>query len=153
MVVAGLLGHFVRDGPARALEIEHRDLRRQQRAFDPLPLARHLAFQERDQDAHRGEDAGREVGDRDADAHRPLPRQPGDRHEAAHALGDLVEARPVAVGAALAEPGDAGIDQARVDRLERGIVDAEPLLDVGAEILDHDIGIAHQLPKNLDPVR
>jgi hypothetical protein len=39
---------------------------------------------------------GVEVGDRDADAHRPLARQAGDRHQPAHALRDLVEARPVA---------------------------------------------------------
>jgi hypothetical protein len=117
VVVAGLLRHLVRDGPARALEVEHRDLRRQQRAFDPLALARHLALQQRDQDAHRAENPRRQIGDRDADPHRSLPRQPGDRHEPAHALGDLVEAGPVAIGAALAEARDAGIDQARVDRL------------------------------------
>ena len=64
----------------------------------------------------RAEDAGGEVGDRNADAHRPLAGQAGDRHQPAHALRDLVEARPVAIGAVLAEAGNAGIDQARIDR-------------------------------------
>ena len=55
----------------------------------------------------RSVDAGADVGDRDADAHRPLPGQAGDRHQAAHALRDLVEARAVGVGPVLAEAGDA----------------------------------------------
>ena len=33
-----------------------------------------------------------QVGDRNADPHRPLAGQAGDRHQPAHALGDLIEA-------------------------------------------------------------
>ena len=55
----------------------------------------------------RAEEAGGEIGDRDADAHRALPRQAGDRHQPAHALRDLVEARAGRVGPVLAEAGDA----------------------------------------------
>ena len=124
-------GTSLRDQPARRLEIEHRDLRRQQRAFDPLALARHLALQQRDEDAHRAEDAGRQIGDRDADAHRPLSRQAGDRHQPAHALRDLVEAGAVAIRPALPEARDAGIDEARVERLQRLVVDAEPVFTSG----------------------
>ncbi len=105
------------------------------------PLLGFLALQQRDQDAERREQSGAEIGDRNADAHRPLPRQAGDRHQAAHALRDLIEARPVGVGAVLAEAGNAGIDEARIDLGERLVVDAEPLLHVGAEILDHDVGL------------
>ena len=101
------------------LEVEHRDLRREQRALHPLAFARLLALQQRDEDAHRAEDPGGEIGDRDADAHRTLAGQAGDRHQPAHALGDLIEAGPVAIGAVLAEAGDAGIDQARIDRPQR----------------------------------
>ena len=68
-----------------------------------------------DKDALRAEDAGAEVGDRDADAHRALAGQAGDRHQAAHALRDLVEAGPLRVGPVLAEAGDAAVDDARVD--------------------------------------
>ena len=53
----------------------------------------------------------REVGDRNADPHRPLPRQAGDRHQSAHALRDLIEAGPVGIGPVLAETGNAGVDQ------------------------------------------
>jgi len=46
-----------------------------------------------------------------------LARMAGDRHQAAHALGDLIEARPLEVGAVLAETGDAGEDYLLIDRL------------------------------------
>ena len=52
-----------------------------------------------------------QVGDRDADAHRALARQAGDRHQPAHALRDLVEARPLAIRPVLAEARDAGVDR------------------------------------------
>ena len=57
------------------------------------------------------EQSGAQIGDRDADAHRALSGQTGHRHQAAHALRNLIEARPVGVGAVLAEAGDAGVDQ------------------------------------------
>ena len=77
---------------------------------DVLAFLRFLALEQRDQNAERREHAGGEIGDRNADAHRPLSRQPGDRHQPAHALRDLVEARPTGIGAVLAEAGNAGID-------------------------------------------
>ena len=84
--------------------------------------------------------SGGEVGDRNADAHRPLARQAGDRHQPAHALRDLVEAGPVGIRPILAETGNAGVNDARIDLGEGLVVDAEPLLHVGPEILHHDVG-------------
>ena len=46
----------------------------------------------------------------------------------------------VAVGAVLAEAGDAGEDDARVDLLQRLVVDAEAVLHVGAVVLHHHVG-------------
>ena len=66
--------------------------------------------------------------------------QTGHRHQAAHALRDLIEARPVGVRAVLAEAGDAGIDQFGIDLRQRLVIDAEPLLHIGPEILDQHIG-------------
>ena len=60
------------------------------------------------------EDPGAQIGDRDADAHRALPGSSGDRHQSAHALRDLVEARARRERTCLAEAGDAGVYQARV---------------------------------------
>ena len=77
-----------------------------------LPLARLLALEQRRENAERAEQSGGEIGDRDADAHRPLPGQAGDRHQPAHALRDLIEARPAGVRPVLAEAGDAAVDDA-----------------------------------------
>src|SRR5262249_36899081 len=50
------------------------------------------------------------------------------------------EAWPGGIRAGLAETGNAGIDQPRIDLRQRLVVDAKPLLHIGAEILDYDIG-------------
>src|SRR5262249_17856761 len=99
------------------------------------------------------EDARAEVGDRNADPHRPLARNPRDRHQAAHALGDLVDARTVAVRAALSAPGDAAVDDARVDRPYGIVVDAETLLRPGAVVLHDDVGVLRQLLEDRHPLR
>jgi hypothetical protein len=143
----------LRDRPARRLKVEHRDLRGQQGAFHPLPFARHLAFEQRDQDSHRGEDAGRQIRDRDADAHRPLARQPGDRHQPAHALRDLIEPGSFTIRTVLAEAGDRAIHQPLVDRLQRLIVDPQPELHVRPEILHQHIGPGDQPLQDRHPLR
>ncbi len=141
MIVAGLLGDLALDQIARGLKIEHEDLRLQERGRDVLTLAGLFAFEQRDQNADRRKQAGAEVGDRNADAHRPLPRQAGDRHQAAHSLRDLVEPGPVGVGPILAESGNAGVNDARIDLGQRLVIDLEPLLHVGAKVLHHDVGL------------
>src|SRR5712692_3897550 len=119
----------------------------------PLPLARALALDERPQDALGQEYPGREIRDGNAHAHRTLPRQSRDRHETAHPLRDLVIARPVAVRPGLAEARDAAVDQSRVYLRQGVVIDAEPVLDVGAEVLDIDIGPRHQALEDLDSAR
>ena len=83
----------------------------------------------------------------------PLARQAGDRHQPAHALRDLVEARPVRVRPVLPEARDAGIDEPRIDRGERLVIDAEALLHVGAEILHHDVGLGGHFLEHRDAFR
>ena len=138
-------GHFLAHQPARGLEIEHRQHRLEQRGVHPLALPGGLALDERHQNALGEQDARAQIGDRNAHAHRSLPWYTGDRHEPAHALRDLVDAGPITIRAALAEAGDAAVDQPRVDRLEILVVDAEAALDVGPVVLDHDVGLLHQL--------
>src|SRR5690348_13045911 len=53
MVVAGLLRDLSRKQPARGLEVQHRDLRGEQRSLYPLPRAGFLPLQQRQQNAHR----------------------------------------------------------------------------------------------------
>src|SRR5712672_2514606 len=152
VIVARLLGDLALDQIARRLEVEHEDLGLQQRCLDVLALARLLALQERGENTHRAGQSGRQVGDRDADPHRPLAGQAGDRHQPAHALGDLVEARPRRIGAALAEARDAAIDDARIDLAQILVVDAEPLLHVRPEILHHHVVLLDQPPEHREPL-
>ena len=51
----------------------------------------------------------------------------------------------------LAEAGDAGIDQSRIDGAQRRIVDLQPFGDAGAPVLDHHVGGPHQFVKHLSP--
>jgi hypothetical protein len=67
-------------------------------------------------------------------------REAVDGHEAAEALGDLVEASPLGVRPGLPEAGDTGVDEARVDLPERLVVDTEAVLDARPEILDQHVG-------------
>jgi len=53
----------------------------------------------------------------------------GDRHEPAHALGDLVDPGAALIGSVLAEAGNAAVDDARVDLVHRFVIDAEPGTD------------------------
>ncbi len=55
-------------------------------------------------------------------------------------MRDLVYSGAVLVGSALAEAGDAAIDEARVARAQRLVIDAEPVLHAGAKIFHHYVG-------------
>lgn len=144
MVVAGLFGDILFHQPARGLEIQHEDLRLQQRGLHPLALAGDVALQQRRQYAHGAEQAGGEVGDGNADPHRAFARRAGDRHQPAHALGDLIETRPLVVGPILPEAGDAAIDDAGIDVAQAFVIDAEAGFDIRPEILDHHVGLGSQ---------
>ena len=101
----------------------------------------------------RAEQPGGEVGDGNADPHRTFAGRAGDRHQPAHALRDLIEARPLVIGPVLAEAGDAAIDDARVDLAQALIVDAELCLDVGTEVLDHDVGLLGEALEHFEALR
>jgi hypothetical protein len=98
------------------------------------------ALVERGEDAERGIEAGGDVGDGGAGAHRSASRLAGRHHEPAHALRDLVEPRALGVGAVLPEARDRSEDDAPVHLGERRVVDAEAVLHVRAEVLHHHVG-------------
>ena len=149
MIVPRLPRHIAIDQPARGLEIEHEGLCLQQRGMDPLPLAGFFPFQQRQHHALGSKQTGGQIGDRNADPHRPLPRRAGDRHQAAHPLGDLIETRPLGIGSVLAEPGNARHDNPRVDCRQGIVIDPQPGLHIRAVILHHHISLGHQLEENL----
>ena len=144
MIIAGLSWHLMAYRPTRRLEVQHGDLCREQIALHPLALAGLLTLQKRHQNAHCTKDAGGEVGNRNADAHGPLSRKSGDRHQPAHALRDLVEAGTFAVRPVLTEARDACIDQPRIDRSQVRIVDTEAKFHIRAVVLHQYVGVAHQ---------
>jgi hypothetical protein len=121
--------------------------------MDPLAAARALALEQGHENPLGEEDAGGEVRDGNAHAHRPLARQAGDGHEPTHPLRDLVVARPVAIGPALSEARDAAVDQAGVVLAESLVVDPEAPLHVGAEVLHDDVGLGDEPLENVDALR
>ena len=134
MIVSRLARDLALHQVARRLEVEQRDLRHEERGLHPLPLARHFALEERGHDSQRREQARRDVG---------------DRHEPAHALRDLVESRPVAIGPVLAEPGYAREHDTGVRFFQRLVIDAQANLHVGPVVLDHDVGGLRELHEDL----
>ena len=88
------------------------------------------------EDADGAEQAGRQVGDRDAALDRVAAGLAGDAHHARQPLRDQVEAGPLRVRAGLAEAGDRGVDQPRVDRAQRLVVGAEPRRHARPVVLD-----------------
>ena len=147
------LGRLALEQVARGLEVELGDHRLQEGGLHPLPFARALALQQRDEDADRRIEPGAEIRDRDADAHRPPAGLAGNRHEPAHALGDLIEARPLGVRAVLTEAGKARVDEAGVERAECLVVDAEPVLHVGPVVLHHHVGLGGEALEDGDALR
>ena len=103
MVVAGLRRDFLGDEPARSLEIKHRNHRLQQRHAHPLPLTRFLTLEQRRQNSVGAVQASGGIGDCDSSAHGSPAGLARNRHQSAHALRDLVEARTLGIGAVLPE--------------------------------------------------
>jgi len=112
-------------------------------------VAGHFAVEQRDQNALGEKRAGHDIGGRDAGADRALAGKAGHRHDAAHALRDLVDRGPRSVGTVLAEAGNAAIDDARIARLYRFEIDAEALGDAGPHVLDDDVGLLGKPHQNL----
>src|SRR5438445_12731381 len=105
--------------------------------MDPLTLAGALPVEQCEHNSVGQQQPCRGVVDGDADAHRALPGVPGNGHQPAHALGDLVDAGPAGVRSVLAKPGDAAIDDARIDIAHRLVVDVTPGLYVRFSSLDY----------------
>src|SRR5260221_563531 len=64
-----------------------------------------------------------------------------------------VTAGAVAIGAVGAEAGDAAIDETRVDLAQALIIELQPMLHIGPEVLDHDVGVLDQPVQDLERLR
>ena len=151
-VVVPCLGrHLLRDQPPRRLEVQHLDLRLQQRGVHPLPLPRPFPFEQRQQDALRQQHPRRQVRDRDPHPHRPLPRQSRNRHQPAQPLRNLVHPRTIPVRPVLPEPADAPVHDSRVHLAHRFVIDPEPVLHPRPVVLDDDVRILRELHEDVAP--
>ena len=146
MLVARARRHHPADQIIHGLVGEPRHLGVEQREVDVLAAARPRATRQRGEDGRRRVHAGHQVGGGDAHLLRAAARQvvalAGDAHEAARALGDQVVAGARGVRPGLAEARDRAIDQARIDRARRSVVEAVFREAADLVVLDQDVGAA-----------
>ncbi len=114
----------------------------------PAAFAGATAVEQRHADAQRQQIARGKIRDRDAHPHRALFGKPGNRHEAAHALRDLIDSAAFAIGAGLPETTDAAVHEARIDFIKVIPADLEPLFDRGAHVFHHHVGAFDQTQKD-----
>src|SRR5262250_3150811 len=114
----------------------------------PFALARDLTLQQGHQDALGQKDARAEVRNGDANPHWALPGNTGDRHQATHALGNLVHTRAIPIRTALPKAGDAAVDDAGVDRAQALVIDAQTLFHPRAIVLHDNVSILRQALEN-----
>ncbi len=130
----GVLLHVLRGQEHAVLE---------QRALDFLPAAGTIALAQRRQHPDRAEHAAHDVVDRRAGTQR-APGRTGHVRQPAHHLHDFVQRQAV-----LVRPRQEAlvrhVDQVRVVRRQRGIVQPELLHQPGAEVLQHHVALAGQL--------
>ena len=136
---------------------QHGRLNVEQGDVDVLALARRPRVPQGRQDGVGGVQAGEQIDDRHPDLHRLGARRAvrlaGDGHQPAHGLDHIVVARPVRVRPVLAEAGDGAIDQLRIDRRQRGVVEAVLLQPAGLEVLDHHVAGCSQTTHGLGAFR
>jgi hypothetical protein len=105
---------------------------------------------------HHGADAGH-AGDRVGQPEGGQRRRPvglaGQVGEAAHRLHQRAERGAIAVGAVLAEAGDAHDDQAGVDLVQPLGSEAPALEGAGPEVLHQDVGVPHEVEEQIGALR
>ena len=134
-----------RGGHAGAGEIlgrlphRQRDAGVHQRRVDLLAGAGAMTMLERRENADEREQAGAEIGDRNAGLDRRPAGLSRDRHDAGDALRDQIEPALGALRTGLAVSGNRRVNQARVRSRERGVVETERGHHAWTIILDYDV--------------
>ena len=121
----------------------------QQAHVEVLALPRAESMGQRGVGDAEGEERRGDVGDGAADLRGRVPGHSGQRHDAAHALGDRVVACPARVWPGLAEARHRDVDRRRVHGAHGGIAEPELVGDAREEVLDDDIGAPGQLEDQL----
>ena len=147
--IAHAARHHAADQVVRGLVGQRGHLYIQQGGVDVLAQARVAALLQCGQDADGGVQAGEDVGQRHAHFLRASAvftvGHAGDAHQAAHGLNQKVVARPRRVGAVLAKAGNRAVNQARVEGVQAGVIQAVLRQAAGFEVFQHDVGLCGQL--------
>jgi hypothetical protein len=111
-----------------------------------------VALVERGDDPVGAVHAGQEVTDRHTDTLRVVGVRPGQRHQAALALGDLVVAGAAALGPVVAEAADGEQHEAGVELVQPLDTEPQPVEHPGPEVLEQHVGMGHEAAEGLPPV-
>jgi hypothetical protein len=103
----------------------------------------------RGEDPQRHPDTGQLVTDGGADARRRSVGFTGARHDPRHRLDNGIHRRLVEIGAVHAEARDARVDEARVERFERGEVELPRSHGAGLHVLDEHVAASGELPEHV----
>ena len=125
----------------------------EQRQIDLLPPPRPRPLRQRRLDADDAIEAGEDVDPGHADLLRITCRIAGQLHDAAHALDHEVVSRLAGARPGLPEARDRRIDQPRIARRKRRVIQPEPRQATRLEILDHHIGAVDQRAQTLQVAR
>ena len=145
--VADAARHLAADQVVGAQVGQHGHLGVEQCHVDLLAFAGFLGMTQRRQNTHRGVHAGHQVGHGHADFLRPTAQVvalAGDAHQSAHALNGVVVTGTVGIRPGLTETGDRAVNDARIDGLERGVVQAVARHVADLEVLDKHIAVQRQ---------
>ena len=121
--------------------------------IDLLPLSRHRARVQCRENADAGRKSRENVAHRGSRTRRLAAGPPGGAHESAHRLRDDVVSRLLAVPSGVAEPGDAPVDDLRIDLFQVFVSEPELFHRSGAEIFEDDVGLLHHLQEHRLPLR
>ena len=124
---------------------EQRQGRGEQAHVEVLAPPGAQAMRERGVGDAEGEERRGQVGHGAAHLRRRMARHSRERHDAAHALGDRVVARPPRVRPVLTEARHRDVDRRRVHGAHRRVAEPELVGDPGQEVLDDDVGATGQL--------
>ena len=110
-----------------------------------LPLARHRALVHRRQNRRSGINSGENIRKGDPHLLRLSGRIARDRHQAGHALNDVVVSGPFGIRAILPKPRYRAIDQSRIQFVQAVIIKPVFRQPANLEVLNQDISVSDQL--------
>ena len=145
MVVAGAQGLTAGGEKVGRKERQHAGHAVGQGGGNLLPLTGAAAPNQCRHDAHCRVGTGHQIRHRRGGAHRRLPFEAVDAHEAAHRLGDEIECRSLAVGPVQPEAGNVAADDVWLQGAQGIAAKAHFVHHPGPVIVDHHVGTPQQL--------